>query len=418
MQLYLSRLEDESGAGSGLLLHFMDTTEQRNLEAQFAQSQKMQAVGQLAGGVAHDFNNLLTAIIGHTDLLMLRFHPGDEAFPDMMQIKQNANRAANLIRQLLAFSRRQTLRPKVLSMTDVLAELTHLLRRLIGENIELRVVHGRDLHLVEVDQNQLEQVIINLAVNARDAMTTGGVLEIVTDNVHNAGGREGINELMPQGDYAHIRVADNGSGIAKADLEKIFEPFFTTKEPGAGTGLGLATVYGIVKQTGGFIFADSDVGQSTTFDIYLPAHQPERVETTTVPVAEVSATPRDLTGNGTVLLVEDEDAVRIFAVRALRNKGYEVLDAPGGEAALELLAEHDGTIDLIISDVVMPQMDGPTLIKQIRAQRPDIKVIFISGYAESAFRQNLDLGVDYELLPKPFSLKELAGKVKEVMVKD
>ena len=243
------------------MLHFIDVTEQKNLEVQFAQSQKMQAVGQLAGGVAHDFNNLLTAMIGFCDLLLMRFRPGDPSFADIMQIKQNANRAANLVRQLLAFSRQQTLQPRILDITDVLVELSHLLRRLIGENIELKVVHGRDLGLAKVDQGQLEQVIINLAVNARDAMPGGGTLTIRTANVTSrpAPMRRG-HETMPAGNYVLIEVTDTGIGIPKENLARIFEPFFSTKEIGSGTGLGLSTVYGIVKQTGGFIFVDSDQG--------------------------------------------------------------------------------------------------------------------------------------------------------------
>ena len=243
------------------MLHFIDVTEQKNLEVQFAQSQKMQAVGQLAGGVAHDFNNLLTAMIGFCDLLLMRFRPGDPSFADIMQIKQNANRAANLVRQLLAFSRQQTLQPRILDITDVLVELSHLLRRLIGENIELKVVHGRDLGLVKVDQGQLEQVIINLAVNARDAMPGGGTLTIRTANHVQSGAMRRGHEIMPAGNYVLIEVADTGIGIPKENLERIFEPFFSTKEIGSGTGLGLSTVYGIVKQTGGFVFVDSDAGR-------------------------------------------------------------------------------------------------------------------------------------------------------------
>src|SRR5471030_2534137 len=234
-------------AANGLILHFIDTTEQKNLEIQFAQSQKMQAVGQLAGGVAHDFNNLLTAMIGFCDLLLLRFRPGDPSFADIMQIKQNANRAANLVRQLLAFSRQQTLQPRILNITDVLAELSHLLRRLIGENIELKMVHGRDLGLVKVDQGQLEQVIINLVVNGRDAMLSGGALTIRTSNVKNAFPLRRGHEVMPAGDYVLVEVTDSGIGIPKENLERIFKPFFSTKEIGSGTGLGLSTVYGIVR---------------------------------------------------------------------------------------------------------------------------------------------------------------------------
>src|ERR1700683_3754073 len=258
--LFISRLGGETSGGedsdAGFILHFIDTTEQKSLQAQFSQSQKMQAVGQLAGGVAHDFNNLLTAMIGFCDLLLLRFRPGDPSFADIMQIKQNANRAANLVRQLLAFSRQQSLQPRVLNITDVLAELSHLLRRLIGENIELKVVHARDLGLVKVDQGQLEQVIINLAVNARDAMPGGGTLTIRTARVTHTSPVRRAHEEIPAGDYVQIEVHDTGTGIAKDNLERIFEPFFSTKEVGQGTGLGLSTVYGIVKQTGGFVFVE------------------------------------------------------------------------------------------------------------------------------------------------------------------
>jgi len=414
VELYASTLADEAGTVSGLLLHMVDTTKQRDLEIQFAQSQKMQAVGQLAGGVAHDFNNLLTAIIGHCDLLLLRARPGDESFPDIMQIKQNANRAANLIRQLLAFSRQQTLRPKVLSLTDVLAELTHLVRRLIGETIELKIEHGRDLGLVKVDQGQFEQVIINLAVNARDAMPDGGVLEIHTSNISYEESKRVKHDLMQPGDYVLVEVADTGTGILKEDLGRIFEPFFTTKGPGGGTGLGLSTVFGIVKQTGGYIFPESEPGQGTTFKIYLPVHQVEASEQAKG-AEEPEEAPRDLTGAGTVLLVEDEDAVRMFAARALKSKGYTVLEAHDGEAALELFNQHGGNIDILVSDVVMPNMDGPTLLREVRKQRPELKVIFVSGYAEDAFRKNLDPDSEFELLPKPFSLKQLAARVKEML---
>ena len=420
MELYASGMTDAKGGVSGILLHLIDNTTQRNLELQFAQSQKMQAVGQLAGGVAHDFNNLLTAMIGHCDLLLLRARPGDETFPDIMQVKQNANRAANLVRQLLAFSRQQTLRPKVLSLTDVLAELTHLVRRLIGENIELRIEHGRDLGLVKVDQGQFEQVVINLAVNARDAMTEGGILHISTTNVSWQEAFDLGNGLIKPDEYIKVQVKDTGKGIKKEDMGRIFEPFFTTKLPGtgagSGTGLGLSTVFGIVKQTGGYIFPESDTGTGTTFSIYLPRYMPTVDDVVAADRdEEEDAPPKDLTGKGKILLVEDEEAVRMFAARALRNKGYTVLEADCGEAALAQFNEQKGDIDLLISDVVMPQMDGPTLIREVRKQRPDLKVIFISGYAEEAFRRNLDPDSEFELLPKPFSLKQLAGRVKDII---
>ena len=404
----------------GLILHFIDTTDQTKIEAQFTQSQKMQAVGQLAGGVAHDFNNLLTAMIGFCDLLLQQHGPGDRSFPDIMQIKQNANRAANLVRQLLAFSRQQTLQPRVLNITDALADLSHLLRRLIGENIALNVVHGRDLGLIKVDQGQLEQVIINLAVNARDAMSGGGALTIKTENVELTEPIRRGDELMPPGKYVVLAVGDTGCGIPKENLERIFEPFFSTKEVGAGTGLGLSTVYGIVKQTGGFVLVDSEMGKGSTFSIYLPRHEGEEEGAGTSVArgpADEAAMPKDLTGAGTVLLVEDEDPVRLFSSRALKNKGYKVIEAESAERALEIL--HDGAdkIDLVITDVVMPKMDGPSLIKRVRELYPEraLKVIFMSGYTEDNFRQRLGDDVDIHFLPKPFSLKQLAGKVKEVM---
>jgi two-component system cell cycle sensor histidine kinase/response regulator CckA len=340
-----------------------------------------------------------------------------------MQIKQNANRAANLVRQLLAFSRQQTLQPRVLNITDALADLSHLLRRLIGENIELNVVHGRDLGLVKVDQGQLEQVIINLAVNARDAMAsvgaTGGTLTIKTENVDLADPIRRGDEVMPPGQYVVIEVADTGTGIPKENLERIFEPFFSTKEVGAGTGLGLSTVYGIVKQTGGFVLVDSELGDGATFSIYLPRHEGEEAAATSVargPVDE-AALPKDLTGTGTVLLVEDEDPVRLFSARALKNKGYTVIEAQSAEQALEILHDSAQKVDLVITDVVMPKMDGPSLIKEVRELYPEraLKVIFISGYTEDNFRTRLGDDADIHFLAKPFSLKQLASKVKEVM---
>lgn len=410
VRLHARRLSGAAGGGA-LVVHAIDLTEQKRLETQFVQGQKMQAVGQLAGGVAHDFNNLLTAMIGFCDLLLLRHRPGDQSFSDIMQIKQNANRAANLVRQLLAFSRQQTLQPKVLNITDVLAELSNLLHRLIGENIELKMVHGRDLGLVKVDQGQVEQVIINLAVNARDAMPGGGRLTIRTRNHTVDQPMRMGHEEVPPGDYISIEVSDTGVGIPADNLNRIFEPFFSTKEVGSGTGLGLSTVYGIVRQTGGFVFVKSAPGEGATFTILLPAHKGE-IE---APGAVATDGGGDLTGAGTILLVEDEDAVRVFSSRALRNKGYQVLEARSGEAALELLQTTGGRIDLLVSDVVMPQMDGPTLVSTVRASLPDLKVIFISGYAEDRLRQNLDVGAEVHFLPKPYSLKQLAAKVKDVL---
>jgi two-component system cell cycle sensor histidine kinase/response regulator CckA len=412
--LYASRVEEGEGADSGLLLHLLEVTEQKKLEVRFAQSQKVQAVGQLAGGIAHDFNNLLTAMIGFCDLLLLRHRPGDPSFADIMQVKQNASRAANLVRQLLAFSRQQTLVPRVLDVTDVLAELSNLLRRLIGESIELRLIHGEDLGPVEVDQGQFEQVIINLVVNARDAMAQGGILTVRTANVSSTAPFGKGLESMPPGDYVSVEVSDTGDGIPKENLERIFDPFFSTKEVGSGTGLGLSTVYGIVKQTGGFVFVDSEPGKGSVFRIFLPRYRGQGSGEEETAPATRAAGEADLTGAGTVLLVEDEDAVRLFGARALRNKGYRVLEARTGEGALEILSSTDETVSVLITDVVMPEMDGPTLVRRVRRSYPDIRVIFISGYAEEDLCRRIDESSGVHFLSKPFTLHQLAGKVKEV----
>ncbi|WP_245454163.1 response regulator [Aquabacter cavernae] len=401
-------------AGSGIAVYAVDMTAQRTLEAQFAQSQKMQAIGQLAGGVAHDFNNVLTAILGYCDLLLANHRPSDPSFPDIMQIKQNANRAAGLVRQLLAFSRRQTLRPQVIHLPDVLSDLSMLLRRLIGESIDLKVEHGRDLWPVRVDVNQFEQVVVNLAVNARDAMPGGGQLTIRTLNVPaQECERYGDAATLAAADYVLIEVSDSGTGIPPDIMDKIFEPFFSTKEVGKGTGLGLSTVYGIVKQTGGNILPESELGRGTVFRVFLPRHVAGAED---VPVPALEAEPRpapDLTGQGTILLVEDEDAVRAFATRALTARGYNVISAASGAEALEAMDHAGARVDLVISDVVMPEMDGPTLLKALRARDPGLKVIFISGYAQEAFGKNLAEGETFAFLPKPFSLKQLVAAVKE-----
>jgi signal transduction histidine kinase/CheY-like chemotaxis protein len=384
------------------------------LEAQLAQTLRLQAVGQLAGGIAHDFNNLLTAMIGFCDLLLLRHRPGDQSFADVMQIRQNANRAASLVRQLLAYSRQQTLQPRVISLSEVLAELAHLLRRLIGGAIDLKLEHGRDIHPVLVDQGQVEQVVINLVVNARDAMPEGGTLTIRTANLTAAAPIPAVGEMLPAGDYARIDVVDTGSGIPPEIIDRIFEPFFSTKPVGAGTGLGLATVYGIVKQSGGHVAIESKPGAGTTFSIFLPRYA-ESAGAAAARREGVEEAARDLTGAGTILLVEDEDAVRLFSARALRNKGYKVIEARSGEAALVIMGQDGEPIDLLITDVVMPEMDGPALVEEVRSRRPDMKVIFISGYAESAFRQRASDGSMLHFLAKPFSLKQLATKVKDVL---
>jgi two-component system, cell cycle sensor histidine kinase and response regulator CckA len=411
-RLFLSPVERVEGETDAAIAYAIDTTEQRALELQIAQSQKMQAIGQLAGGIAHDFNNMLTAIIGFSDFLLMNHRPTDPAFKDIMNIKQNANRAAGLVRQLLAFSRQQTLRPQVLQVGELVSELSALLARLLGENIELKLDQAGDLWPVKADQHQLEQVIINLAVNARDAMTGGGKLTIRTGNISESRSRELGQRHIEPGEYVLIEVIDTGTGMSPELMQKIFDPFFSTKEVGRGTGLGLSTVYGIVKQTGGYIFAESQEGQGTSMKVYLPRY----VE---VPGAKIEEKPekkeppKDLTGRGTVLLVEDEEAVRSFAARALGQRGYQVVQAATGTEALALFFEHKGDIDLVVSDVVMPEMDGPTLMKELRAKRPDLKIIFMSGYAEDAFKRNLDENEAFMFLQKPFDLKQLAAAVKE-----
>ena len=408
-------ISGHSEKDASFLVFAADKTENKSLEVQVAQGQKMQAIGQLAGGVAHDFNNVLTAIIGFSDLLLAKHRPTDPAFADIMNIKQNANRAANLVRQLLAFSRRQTLRPEVLSLTDVISDLGNLLGRLLGEKVDLKVVHGRDIGLVKIDVNQFEQVIINLAVNARDAMPNGGTLTVRTSNASVAERHTSDLQSMPPGDYVLCEVQDTGTGIPKDILDKIWEPFFSTKDVGKGTGLGLSTVYGIIKQTGGFIFCDSVVGQGTVFRIYLPRHTQEAVALEETKEEKPEAKRADHTGKGTVLLVEDEDAVRAFASRALASRGYTVFEAASGDEALTIFAEKGDEISLVISDVVMPEMDGPTLLKELRKRGVATKIIFISGYAEDAFEKNLEGEEDFAFLPKPFSLKQLAEAVKDVM---
>jgi two-component system cell cycle sensor histidine kinase/response regulator CckA len=417
-RVYLSPVERAEQESEAAIAYAIDMTEQRALEMQIAQSQKMQAIGQLAGGIAHDFNNMLTAIIGFSDFLLMNHRPTDPAFQDIMNIKQNANRAAGLVRQLLAFSRQQTLRLERLQLGDVLSELSILLGRLLGENIELKLESGSDIWPVKADLHQFEQVIINLAVNARDAMPNGGKLIIRTANVTE---RESLalgQHRVPPGEYVLIEVSDTGTGMALEVMQKIFEPFFSTKEVGRGTGLGLSTVYGIVKQTGGYIFAESELEEGTVMRVFLPRYVEVAGEAKLVraPAPPRREPPKDLTGRGTVLLVEDEDAVRNFAARALGQRGYRVLEATTGAEALEVFTSHNGGVDLVVSDVVMPEMDGPTLMKHLRSERPDLKIIFISGYAEDAFRRNLSENEeDFMFLQKPFDLKELAAAVKAAL---
>ncbi|TKD52224.1 hybrid sensor histidine kinase/response regulator [Sphingomonas baiyangensis] len=402
---------------AAVILSLRESGEEGQLKQQVMQATKMQAVGQLAGGVAHDFNNILTAIIGHCDLMLMRHSPGDSDYDDIQQIRANSNRAASLTRQLLAFSRQQTLRPQTLQLPDVVSEVSALLTRLLGETVRLDVRHGRGLGPVRADPGQLEQVVVNLAVNARDAMLAtnpkgGGTLTIETFAVSAQQVRRMADEVLPVGDYSALRISDTGAGIAPDVLPKIFEPFFTTKEVGKGTGLGLSTVYGIVKQSGGYIFAESPAGEGAVFTIYLPVHHavPELAAAKPAPRPEKRG---DTWGSGTILLVEDEAMVRAVAERALTRQGYKVLTAENGEAALELL-EAGERPDLLVSDVVMPLMDGPTMVAKARERYPDLPILFMSGYAEEQLRRSIDLD-HVAFLPKPFSVQQLAEAARAVL---
>jgi two-component system cell cycle sensor histidine kinase/response regulator CckA len=454
LQIALGRIQIDGHAS--LVAVLTDATELKTLEAQFVQSQKMQAIGQLAGGVAHDFNNLLTAISGHCDLLLLHHDKGDGDYADLVQISQNANRAAALVGQLLAFSRKQTLQLERLDLRDALGDLTHLLNRLVGERVQLTLSHDPGLIPVRADRRQMEQVMMNLVVNARDAMAEGGEIRIETrcEYLEHEMSRDRVT--VPPGQYVVVSVADCGKGIPEDQLNRIFEPFFTTKRTGEGTGLGLSMVYGIVKQTGGFIFADSVVGKGATFSLYFPADDGEddvsEVEllpmqdrlhgsnlgssprpdpTVLTPLSAIARTAgasveKDDTPQETerpqsasnsqervVMLVEDEAPVRAFASRALRLRGYTVLEAASAEDALEQLADLELTVDLFVTDVMMPGMDGPSWVKLALKDRPAVKTVFVSGYAQETFDDDRAGVPNSVFLPKPFSLAELTQTVQK-----
>lgn len=477
LQISLGQVADE--AGRALVAVLQDATELKTLEAQFVQSQKMEAIGQLAGGVAHDFNNLLTAISGHCDLLLLGRDENDPEYSDLSQIHQNANRAAALVRQLLAFSRKQTLCPEKLALTDSLSDLTHLLNRLVGEKVSLDLDHDRNLMPIRADRRQLDQVIMNLVVNARDAMQDGGEIRVETRNVTVEQAMHRDRATVPAGDYVTIRVIDQGTGIPADKLSKIFEPFFTTKGAGKGTGLGLSMAYGIVKQMGGFIFVDSIPGAGSTFTLYFPVCQESDEQD--VPGEEVSADqvdaiddqgddqiqatldaltvddqivlaaetvtlkgpirpsqasdgflgqsikqpPTPVTASipkpthdlddvkdNIVLLVEDEAPVRAFASRALRMRGFTVLEAENAEEALKTLEDTTLSVDVFVTDVIMPGMDGPTWVAKALEDRPGVKVVFVSGYAEDSVSEHQSRIPNSVFLPKPFSLTDLTATVQ------
>lgn len=449
VQIILRRAGGPEAQGH-LVAVISDATELKSLEARFVQSQKMQAIGQLAGGIAHDFNNLLTAISGHCDLLLLNRDRFDPEHNDLLQIHQNANRAAALVRQLLAFSRKQTMKPEIIRLESLLEDLAHLLTRLVGERITLALSHDPALDAIRADRRQLEQVIMNLVVNARDAMPMGGTIRIETQLVQLQTELEQGRARIPPGDYALVRVIDEGVGIAADIIDKIFEPFFTTKRLGEGTGLGLSTAYGIVKQMGGYIFAQSVEGSGTVFTLYfgnvdqstdalrdILAHErptaalhspssdpgvPVATRPAPAPAPEVVAQQigdeRASAGLGTpppggaILLVEDEAPVRAFAARVLRLQGYQVFEAQDGEQALEFLGATAPPIDLFVTDVIMPGIDGPGWVAQALALRPGTPVVFVSGYTEDTVSAALSRIPRAVFLGKPFSLRELSDTIK------
>jgi two-component system, cell cycle sensor histidine kinase and response regulator CckA len=433
-RFYVSAIDEQQERDQeAAIVYTLETTAQRELEAKLIQQQKMDSIGQLAAGIAHDFNNMLNAIIWAADFLLNAHKPTDPSFKDIMEIKQSANRAAGLVRHLVAFSRKQTLRPQVLDLGEVLSNFTLVVRRVIGEKIELKVTHARDLWPVKVDSLQFEQVIMNLAVNARDAMPNGGRLTVRSANVNAKECASYQTKGMPAADYVLVEVSDTGTGVPEAIRGKIFDPFFSTKEVGKGTGLGLSTVYGIIKQTGGFVYFDSAEGQGTTFRIFLPRHiasaeevAPQSAETGEAAVPAIAdalaATSRvkraaqaDLTGQGTILLVEDEEGLRALNARGLTSRGYTVLEAGNGVEAIDVLEKTDRRVDLVVSDVVMPEMDGPTMARELRSRNPGLKIIFVSGYAEDAFQKHLPEPGQFAFLPKPFTLKQLVEAVKETL---
>ncbi|MDY6925193.1 MAG: response regulator [Pseudomonadota bacterium] len=403
--------------GEARRIWLFDVTAQKSMELQLSQAQKMQAVGQLAGGVAHDFNNLLTAIQLQLSGLLERHPVGDPSYEGLNEIRQTAIRAADLVRKLLAFSRKSTVRRERLDLGELVGEFAVLLRRLLREDVRLETDYGRDLPVVLADKSQLETAVMNLAVNARDAMR--GVVEpgagVVTIRTHRLT-RDEARMLgwtaAPTEAVALIEVTDTGPGVPPELLDKIFEPFFTTKAVNEGTGMGLATVYGIVEQAGGHINVSNVEGAGAAFRIFLP--EADAAELAETPVVEIKLkTPRDLSGAGRILFVEDEAAVRGIAARLLRQRGYDVIEAADGEEALALAEEHAGTIDMMISDVIMPGLDGPALLKKARQYLGDAPVLFISGYAESDFSDLLQDEVGVSFLPKPLDIKTLAERVKQ-----
>jgi PAS domain S-box-containing protein len=411
MYLNASLVQGTAGEPLYLLLYLRDITERKSLEDQLRQAQKMEAVGQLAGGIAHDFNNLLTAILGSTELLLADTPPGDPRREDVQEISRSAHRAAALVRQLLAYSRKQVLQPRRVDLNAIVRDMGAMLRRVVGEPIELRLDLDPGLGHVTADPGQLEQVIANLGVNARDAMPRGGTLTITTTNVTGRGVTAAADEALPAaGPLVSLAVTDTGIGMDDEVRGRLFEPFFTTKELGRGTGLGLATVYGIVRQSGGHIQVRSRPGEGSSFTVYLPrAEAPRPARGALAAAAPVSG------GSETVLVAEDEEAVRHLVCRVLRAKGYRVLEARHAEAALELAAKATEPIDLLVSDLVMPGLGGRALADRLLHARPGLRVLFITGYAAEAVERQGRLPAGHGLLEKPFTADQLAHKVRETL---
>ena len=411
MYLNLSVVHDAAGHPASLLAYLRDVTDRKSLEDQLRQAQKMEAVGQLAGGIAHDFNNLLTAILGSTEMLLVDTHASDPRREDLEEISRAAHRAAGLVRQLLAYSRKQVLQPRLVNLNTIVHDMGGMLRRVVGERIELQLHLDPSLGDVTADPGQLEQVIANLGVNARDAMPAGGTLTLTTANVSAVGLGTLASEGPLGGPLVALSVSDTGVGMDDHVLAHLFEPFFTTKELGRGTGLGLATVYGIVRQSGGQVQVASRPGEGSTFTVYLPRAESAADRGAGAAVAEAPVPG----GSETVLVVEDEEAVRHLVCRALRAKGYRILEAPHAEAALVLAAATSGPIDLLVTDLVMPGIGGLMLAERLSSSRPDMQVLFITGYAPEAVDRHGELAAAGALLEKPFSADQLARKVRDVL---